>query len=169
MDNYLGEIRPVGFNFAPHGWALCEGQLLPISQNTALFSLIGTFYGGDGRSTFALPDLRGRIAISSGQGPGLSDYTIGEQGGVEAVTLTASEMPAHAHQVTASSAAATSYSPTSNVPAKTSRNVYAAGGAGTMAADSLGLAGQNVPHENHQPFLSVIYIIALTGIFPPHP
>lgn len=168
MDNFLGEIRPVGFNFAPHGWALCTGQILPISQNTALFSLLGTTYGGDGRSTFALPDLRSRIAIGSGQGPGLGNYDLGEQGGVEGVTLDASSLPPHSHEVMASTLAATSLSPVSGVPAMSPRTVYHSGGAGgTMAADSLGTTGQNLPHDNHQPSLSVIYIIALQGIYPP--
>jgi microcystin-dependent protein len=167
MDPFLGEIRPVGFTFAPVGWALCQGQILPISQNTALFSLIGTTYGGNGVSTFALPDLRGRYAMHAGQGPGLANHDLGESAGVEAVTLTAGNLPAHGHGVGASSAAATAWSPAGGVPAKAARTVYKSGGAAAMASDSLSVAGQNQPHENHQPFLSVIYIIALQGIYPP--
>src|SRR5690242_1549148 len=94
---FVGEIRPFPFNFAPRGWAFCAGQIMPISQNTALFALLGTFYGGNGQSTFALPDLRGRLAVAFNQGPGLSPYAIGEQGGVESVTLTVSTLPAHGH------------------------------------------------------------------------
>jgi microcystin-dependent protein len=167
MDPFLGEIRPIAFTFAPRGWALCNGQILSIAQNTALFSLLGTTYGGNGQTTFALPDLRGRVAISSGQGPGLANYDLGEQGGVPAVTLAPSEMPTHGHAVGASSAAATAWSPASGVPAKAARTVYTSGGNAAMAGDSLGVAGQSQPHENHQPYLSVIYAIALQGIFPP--
>ncbi|HVT12559.1 MAG TPA: tail fiber protein [Fimbriimonadaceae bacterium] len=169
MDPFLGEIRPVGFNFAPHGWALCEGQLMPIAQNTALFSLLGTTYGGDGRTTFGLPDLRSRVAVGAGQGPGLSNYAIGQVGGVEQVSLTSNELPAHNHHVMATSQAAVAYSPESGVPGKAARTVYGAGNNGTLAADSLGVTGQGQPHDNHQPFLSVLYVIALQGIFPPHP
>src|SRR4051812_13799177 len=106
-DNFVGEIRAFPFNFAPDGWALCDGQLLSISQNTALFSLLGTYYGGDGRSTFALPDLRGRVPLGFDQGPGLSYYSLGESGGAERVTLLVSEMPVHSHQLEASSGSAT--------------------------------------------------------------
>src|SRR5881296_618990 len=102
MDPFVGEIRVVGFNFAPTGWAQCNGQLLPISQNTALFSLLGTFYGGDGKSTFALPNLEGSVPIQSGQGPGLSDYVVGQSGGSETVSLIVSETPLHSHSLMAS-------------------------------------------------------------------
>ncbi|HWA83495.1 MAG TPA: tail fiber protein [Fimbriimonadaceae bacterium] len=169
MDPFLGEIRPVGFTFAPQGWALCAGQILPIAQNTALFSLLGTTFGGDGVTTFALPDLRSRVAVGAGQGPGLTNYDLGQDGGVEQVSLASNQLPAHSHHVMASSQAAVAYSPESGVPGKAARTVYGGGSNGTLAPDSLGMAGQGLPHENHQPFLSVLYVIALQGIYPPRP
>lgn len=167
-DPFLGEIALVGFNFAPVGWAMCNGQLLPISQNVALFSLLGTFYGGDGVNTFALPDLRGRMAIHSGQGPGLSSYVQGQLGGTEVVTLTAAQMPQHTHQLTGSSSNGTSNSPVNAVPAVQANGVpvYSATPNANLSPNAIGLAGGNLPHSNLQPYLSLNYIIALQGIFP---
>ena len=168
-DNYLGEIRPVPYNFAPFGWALCNGQILPISQYSALFSLLGTTYGGDGQSTFALPDLRGRVVIHQGQGSGLSSYQMGQSGGVETVTLTTNQIPGHGHGLTGTGAAATTPTPgTSVVPATLSAatELYATGAATSLKPDSVGNAGGNQPHDNHQPFLAINYIIALEGIYP---
>jgi len=165
---FIGEVLAVGFNFAPVGWAMCDGQLLPIDQNTALFSLIGTTYGGDGVTTFALPNLNGRAANHKGQGPGLSNHTIGEQAGVEVVTLVTSQLPAHSHAMRADSALGTSDTPTGLYPAKN------AAGAPSYGNDSSGLlgdaaivsAGNNQAHDNMQPYLAMNFIIALEGIFP---
>jgi microcystin-dependent protein len=172
---FIGEIRAFGFNFAPKTWAMCNGQLLQISQNAALFSLLGTQYGGNGVQTFGLPDLRGRAAMNQGQGPGLSNYVIGEQIGTETVTLVSTEMPQHNHLWAANNAAgdtaapinnflAGAIVPTNNVPVPT----YAAPGGATvpLAAAMLGLTGNNQPHQNMQPYLVVTYCIALSGIFP---
>jgi microcystin-dependent protein len=164
MDPFIGEIRLVPFNFAPRGWALCAGQMLSISQNTALFSLLGTTYGGDGRTTFALPDLRGRVAVGAGQPSVGSDYPLGAAGGQESVELTTPQLPAHSHPVNASSAAATSKSPAGAYPA--------GGGAYTGARNvrmknaMIALTGGGEEHENRQPYLSLNYIIALQGIYP---
>jgi len=168
VEPFIGEIRWVGFNFAPTGWATCDGQILAISQNTALFSLLGTTYGGDGKTTFALPDLRGRVPLHSGQGPGLSQRTIGEKGGAETVTLTTSQLPAHTHQAVGTSNVATAVSPAAGVWAtKTRTPLYgAAGSNANMAAGAIGPTGGNQPHENMPPFLGLTCIIALQGIFP---
>ena len=168
-DYFLGEIRPCGFNFAPVGWALCNGQLLSISQNTALFSLIGTYYGGNGTTNFALPDLRGRVAIALGQGPGLSDYVIGEQDGVETVTLITSDVPAHNHLVNADNAPGNSTSPANSYTAESSRRDldYGTTSNTTMNPNSIGPVGGSQPHDNMQPYLVLNYVIALTGIYPP--
>lgn len=166
-EPFLGEIRLFGFNFAPTGWAFCQGQLMPISQNTALFSLLGTQFGGDGRSTFALPDLRGRVAMSLGQGPTLQNYDIGQVGGAEVVTLNATQMPQHAHNVMANGSPATGSRPAGAVLARTSGNVYAAAPDGTaMNAGTVAAAGGGQPVDLHQPFLVVNFCIALQGIFP---
>lgn len=167
MDPFLGEIRPVPYNFAPVGWAFCQGQILPISQNTALFALLGTTYGGNGTTTFALPDLRGRIPVGRGQGPGLTAITLGEEGGVEDVTLATNQLPAHSHVAPASGVLATSYTPGGQLPANTSRNVYGAASTPNLAADTIGQAGGSQPHNNLQPFTVINYVIALQGIFPP--
>ncbi len=169
VDNYLGEIRATGFNFAPQGWALCNGQILSISQNTALFSLLGTMYGGDGRSTFALPNLQGQVAIAFGQGPGLSDYSQGETDGVESVTLLTTEMPAHSHQVNAENDIGDQAGPANNFWADSANrnNEYSTTANTTMNLQAISITGGNQPHENRQPFLVVNYIIALQGIFPP--
>ena len=157
----------VPYNFAPTGYALCQGQLLPISQNTALFSLLGTYYGGDGKSTFALPNLSGSVAVGQGQGPGLTDYPIGEIGGVESVTLNQTQMPNHSHALLANSQGGTAGAPSTNavLAASTARDrIYAATSDNTQLA--LGSAGSGLPHENRQPYIAITFIIALLGIFP---
>ena len=173
-DTYVGEIRSVAFSFAPVGWALCNGQLMNISQNTALFSLLGTTYGGDGRTTFALPDLQNRTPIQQGQGPGLSQYNLGEVGGVSTVTLFQTEIPGHSHAVACDTAGGTQQGAASGV--------WAASGAGRatppyystdathttqMAPAAISGAGQGVPHNNRSPYLGVNFIIAVAGIYPP--
>jgi len=171
-EAYLGEIRLVPYNFAPTGWALCQGQLLPISQNTALFSLLGTTYGGNGQSTFALPDLQGRTPVGIGQGPGLSPYDQGQVGGTETVTLNINELPPHNHAIRVSSGTAASQNPVGAHLGATSaatKNTYAPTPTGNMAADSLSIVGQTQPHSNMQPYLTLNYIIAIAGIFPPRP
>jgi microcystin-dependent protein len=166
-EPFVGEIRMFGGNFAPAGWMFCEGQLLPISENEILFQLIGTTFGGDGESTFALPDLRGRVPVHQGTGAGIT-YTLGESGGVEQVTLTVQQIPIHTHALLASTATGTSPSPVDNVLA--SNNVvsmYKAAAATTaMNAAAAGPAGGSQPHENHQPFLCIDFIISLFGVFP---
>jgi len=174
MDQYIGEIRIFAGNYAPSGWALCEGQLLPISQNTALFSILGTTYGGDGKTNFALPDLRGRVVMGMGQGPGLSPRVEGERGGVESQSLTTAQMPSHSHSVHASETATTG-DPKGAVPAKTVGPTPASAGAHiygakpdatTMNAAMVGNTGSGQPVSVMQPYLVVNYIIALLGIFP---
>jgi len=172
---YLGEIRLFPyFRGAPTGWALCDGGLLPISQNDALYAVIGTTYGGDGISTFALPDLRGRVPIHQGQGPGLSQYVIGEASGTEQVTLLGNQMAAHFHNVLASTAPATAASPSGNVTAAgvTGDPFYASAAVPETAAfpaSTLSLTGNNLPHENCAPTLTLNYCIATSGIFPSQP
>jgi microcystin-dependent protein len=166
MDPFIGEIRLVPYNFAPKGWALCAGQLLPINQNQALFALLGTTYGGDGRTTFALPDLRGRVPVGAGQPAVGSDYPLGATGGQETVELTTPQLPGHSHHVNASSAAATTKSPASAYPA--GGGAYAGARNARMKAAMIGLTGGGEEHENRQPYLSLNYIIALQGIFPSH-
>lgn len=171
-DPFVAEIRIFGFNFAPRGWAFCNGQLLPISQNTALFSLLGTTYGGDGKSTFALPDLQGATPMGSGQGPGLSDRFLGEQSGSQNVTLLQSEMPAHSHQLGAQNV------PLGGVVSANGNTLNRAGGGGTpygsanltlanMAPQTLSITGGSQPHNNLQPYLTMNFCIAMQGIFPP--
>lgn len=171
-DPFIGEIRMVGFTFAPQGWAECDGQLLAISQNDALFSLLGTTYGGDGVSTFALPDLRGRVPIHQGSGPGLSDRPIGSRGGVEQVTLTAAQIPSHTHPMQASGVGGTAASPAGGYPAAVSgvaryQNV-AAGSAATVPMDANAIlpTGGSASHENRQPTQCVTFAIALFGVYP---
>lgn len=170
MSNpYLGEIRMVGFNFAPVGWAFCNGQLMSISQNTALFSLLGTTYGGNGTTTFALPDLRGRVPVHFGQGPGLSNYAQGQTGGVESLALLANQLPSHNHTVNCSTTGGTQAGPSGGYPAVESTGTsldYAVSSNNTMNPAMIGNAGSGLPHENRQPFLCVNFIIALQGIFP---
>jgi len=164
---FLGEIEIVGFNFAPTGWATCDGQLLSIASNTALFSLLGTQFGGDGIHNFALPDLRGRMAIGLGQGPGLQSYVIGETGGEEQVTLTVGQMPAHTHRAMGSSASADSTAVGGNVWGTTAVFLYSSGSPSvSMNPLAIGGVGGSLPHENRPPFLVMNFIIALQGIFP---
>jgi microcystin-dependent protein len=174
MDPFIAQILLFASNFAPRGWALCEGQMLPIAQNTALFSLIGTIYGGDGITTMALPDLRGRVAIGPGQGPGLPDYRQGDKGGTASTTLTVLNMPTHNHVLNANSSYGTTAVPASNtsLAATTdgrsiSVNVYSTNAPNVqLAGASVGNAGANQPINNMQPYLAIPYIIALVGIFP---
>jgi microcystin-dependent protein len=170
-DPFVAEIRIFPFNFAPKGWAFCDGQLLPISQNTALFSLLGTTYGGDGKSTFRLPDLQGSVPMHPGQGPGLSLHDLGEVGGSQFVTLLESEMPAHTHGLRASLDDADLRVPTpSRSLAKTSSSVYASGTPNTnLAFQALSPAGGGLPHNNMQPYLTLNFNIALQGVFPARP
>lgn len=168
-EPFIGEIRMFGGNFAPRGWALCDGQLLAVSQNDALFSLLGTIYGGDGRTTFGLPDMRGRVPVHEGSTPGLTPKRLGQKGGVEAVTLTANEIPQHDHAMSASTDVGSSDSPAGNYVAENSRtrlyrNVSSA--TAPMAGDFLGNAGGGQPHNNMMPFTCVNYIIALVGVYP---
>lgn len=170
MSNpYIGEIRMFGGNFAPVGWAFCHGQLIPISENDTLFNLIGTTYGGDGQETFALPNLQSRVPIHLGQGPGLSNYIIGEFGGVESVTLTSQQIPVHNHALLASTEIGTDAQP--------DRGHYAQVSTGTlyneafdplvnMNASMITPVGGSQPHENLQPYLCINFIISLFGIFP---
>lgn len=164
----LAYIAMVAFNFAPVGWALCNGQLLSIAQFDSLFTLLGTTYGGDGVTTFALPDLRSRIPIHGGQGPGLSPYVLGQTGGIEAVTLNVNQIAGHTHVPQCTSDPGNSTSPGGAIWGSTSGdNLYAASAPGAaMAAQAIGAAGGSQPHENRQPYLGVNYIIALTGTFP---
>ena len=174
-DQFVGEIRIVGFNFAPTGWAFCNGQLLPISQNTALFSLLGTTYGGDGRSTFALPNLQGAAPLQAGQGPGLSNYNLGQVGGQPLVTLTPAQIPSHNHVIFARAGAGDVNNPAAGTVwaaahlGKTPINMYnsAVGAGSVMNALAFGPAGGGQPHNNMPPFLTLTFVIALQGIFPP--
>ena len=171
-EPFVAEIRIFAGNFAPRGWAFCNGQLLPISQNTALFSLIGTTYGGDGRSTTALPNLQGRAPMHPGRGPGLTARRLGQRGGVETVTLTEAQMPQHKHTLRASNAAADEEGTTTeagNTPGipEVANSLY--GAAQNLAAMSAGMiqsAGGSQDHNNMQPFLTINYIIALVGLYP---
>jgi microcystin-dependent protein len=169
-DPFVGEILWVPYNFAPRGWAECNGQLIPIAQNTALFSLLGTTYGGDGRTTFGLPDMRGRLLIHAGQGPGLSQYSQGQSGGQETVTLLPSEIPAHTHSFNVSTAVADQTDPTGKVFATAANGaLYATGPTTTMSPAALSTVGGSQPHNNMMPYLTLTCIIALQGIFPPRP
>ena len=172
-DPFIGEIRMFCGNFAPVNWATCDGQIMSIAQNTALFSILGTTFGGNGTSTFALPDFRGRVPIHAGQGPGLSPYVIGEIAGTETVSLLTTQIPAHGHPFTApcnnSVQATTANDPTSGYPGAIDPNnppIYAASANAAMGAGMTGVAGGSQPHPNIQPFTCVTFIIALFGIFP---
>jgi microcystin-dependent protein len=168
-DPFVAEIRIFPFNFAPRGWAWCDGQLLPLSQNTALFSLLGTTYGGNGKSNFALPDLQGRAPMHPGQGPGLSLHDLGETGGSETVALLESEIPAHAHAVSASEGDGTERSPSGQLLATgIAISQYQAPGQLTnLASTAVTPAGGDQPHNNLQPYLTFYFAIALQGVFPP--
>jgi microcystin-dependent protein len=177
-EPYLSMIEAFGFNFAPQGWALCAGQTLSIAQNQALFALLGTTYGGNGTTTFNLPDLRGRLALSFGQGPGLSSYNLGAAGGQEAHQLLTSEVPTHTHTLNATNngqangtnipssgvSMGSGYGIEANNPVE---NIYSsASPTMAMASNAVGAAGNGLPHENRMPFLTINYCIALQGIFP---
>jgi microcystin-dependent protein len=162
-EPFLGSIILFAGNFAPRGWAFCNGQLLSIAQNTALFSLLGTTYGGDGQTTFALPDLRGRAPIHAGQGPGLQSYVLGQFGGEETVTLTSAELPPHAHVQPATNDQQTTNRPNGALPAR--GGVYANESDGS-ALHPTSSAGGGQPHDNRSPYLALNYIIALEGIYP---
>lgn len=171
-DPFVAEIRIFPFNFAPKGWAWCDGQLLPLSQNTALFSLLGTTYGGNGKSNFALPDLQGRAPMHPGQGPGLSLHDLGEQGGSETVTLLESQIPVHNHGMMGSNSTATISVPNSaSAIARTDGAMVFRTGPGTrtvlMSYQAVAPAGGDSPHNNLQPYLTMYYCIALQGVFPP--
>lgn len=176
-DVFVGEIRAVGFSFAPKGWAVCDGSLLQIRSNAALFSLLGTTYGGNGQITFGLPDLRGRAIVNAGQGTGLANYPLGNLTGQESVTLDQSQLPTHVHglsNVNIGPGNGGSNSPTGNYLANSSVPQYGEeAGSAVMAANLItgaaGPAGGSQPHDNRQPFLAVTYIIALQGIFPSRP
>lgn len=174
MEPFIGMIVMFGGNFAPRDWAFCEGQLLPISSNTALFSILGTIYGGDGRTTFALPDLRGRTAIGPGTGPGLSSYSQGQKGGVESVTLNTTQIPSHNHtatgQLKSNGGPGDSPSPAGAYFGEANDDIYASSAGSTMASDGVNVTvnnnGGGQSHENRPPYLACYYIIALSGIYP---
>jgi microcystin-dependent protein len=168
-DPFVAEIRIFPFNFPPKGWAHCDGQLLPLSQNTALFSLVGTMYGGDGKSTFGLPDLRGNVPVHQGQGQGLSQYDIGETGGAETITLLQTEMPAHAHTARADTgdpADTTTPGPTVAF-GQAGAAVYQPAADTSLAFEALAPTGGGLPHNNLMPYLTLYFNIALQGVFPP--
>jgi microcystin-dependent protein len=169
-EPFIGQIMLVPYNFPPRGWAFCTGQIMPIAQNTALFSLLGTTFGGNGQTTFALPDLRGRVPISSGQGPGLDNYTLGQVGGSETQTLTVSEMPMHNHLVGALTDGVSEAGPANNLLATAPRgsNFYAPQSSNLtqMSPQMIQPAGGNQPFDIRDPYLTLNYCIALQGIFP---
>ncbi|MBI1782773.1 MAG: phage tail protein [Sphingobacteriales bacterium] len=171
-DPFVAEIRIFPFNFPPKGWAFCDGQLLPLSQNTALFSLLGTTYGGDGRSNFALPNLQGSVPMHPGQGPGLSLHDLGEAGGSDAVTLIQTELPNHSHTMRANNSDGISPTPVSNVSAGPGADrdlFWYKDGApnATMNPFASGTTGGNQPHNNLMPYLTMNFCIALQGVYPP--
>lgn len=167
-EPFVGEIRMFAGNFAPRGWAFCDGQLLAVSQNDALFSLFGTIYGGDGRTTFGLPDLRGRVPIHQGSGPGLAQRRLGANGGAEQVTLTAAQLPSHGHELRASTDSAGSTDPANNVTANgVGTNLYGSGAPNqALAGSSTTAVGGGRSHTNLMPFLCVNFIVSLVGIYP---
>jgi microcystin-dependent protein len=169
-DPFVAEIRIFPFNFAPKGWAFCDGQILPISQNTALFSLLGTTYGGDGKSNFALPDMQGNAPMHPGQGPGLSLHDLGETGGSQTVSLLESEIPSHSHSVSASAVDGTAKSPSGQkVASGVGVNMYATAPSPMTNLNFMAIspAGGDQPHNNMQPYLTLSFCIALQGVFPP--
>lgn len=167
-EPFVGEIRMFAGNFAPRGWAFCDGQLLAVTQNDALFSLFGTIYGGDGRTTFGLPDLRGRIPIHAGDGPGLSPRRLGAKAGAETVTVTTNQLPSHTHQAHGASAIGTDPNPGGTVVASSSvmQPYYVGAATQPMASTSITSVGGSRDHTNIQPFLCVNFIVALFGIYP---
>lgn len=170
-DPFVAEIRIFPFNFAPRGWAFCDGQLLPLSQNTALFSLLGTTYGGNGKSNFALPNLQGNAPMQPGQGPGLSLHDLGETGGSQTVTLLESEIPAHTHALMSMIVPADAQAPAGNAIARTIGATPYLPPAGAplvaMSGNAIAPAGGDAPHNNMQPYLTLNFCIALQGVFPP--
>ncbi|NHE56144.1 phage tail protein [Cyclobacterium plantarum] len=177
MEELIGVIKMFAGNFAPRGYAFCNGQLLPINQNQALFSILGTTYGGDGRTTFALPDLRGRVPIGPGQGPGLSTRQLGEKGGWETTTLTVANLPAHNHTLSANSGAGNTNTPQNTFPALSqvqidrsnppvAVNAYDNSANTTMNAQAVGIAGQSQAFDHTPPYSGVNFIICIQGIFP---
>lgn len=166
-EPFLSEIRMISFGFAPRGWALCNGQLFPINQNQALFALLGTTYGGNGITNFALPDLRGRVPIHEGLGPGLTSRSLGERAGSETVTLTTAELPQHAHPQAARGVAANLTNPANALPAQAQSPIWRVGAPTTVGTGALSTpAGGSQPHANMMPFLTIGFVIALQGIFP---
>lgn len=168
-EPFIGEIRMFGGNFAPAGWAFCQGQLMPISENDALFTLIGTTYGGDGQETFGIPDLQGRAPMHAGQGPGITqNYQLGEKAGVESVTLTTQQIPIHNHTVVASTNVASATTASGNITASSNQlKIYDQGGTSKLFANNaLTPVGGNQPHENVQPYLTISFILSLFGVFP---
>jgi len=166
---FVAEVRIFPFNFAPKGWAFCDGQLLPISQNTALFSLLGTTYGGNGKSTFGLPNIQGDVVVHPGQGPGLSEYFLGEEGGTPTVTLTTQQIPSHNHFAMANPVQGNQTVPTSNSIAQGANRsalMYVAAPQSTAQMAQLAPVGTGIPHENMMPYLTLNFCIALQGIFP---
>jgi microcystin-dependent protein len=172
MDPFVAEIRIFPFNFAPKGWAFCDGQILPLSQNTALFSLLGTTYGGDGKSNFALPNMQGNAPMHPGQGPGLSLHDLGETGGSETVSLLESEIPSHSHSLMCLAAPANRTAPGGNSFAKASGTAPYVTGSPTpslvnFSDNAVAPAGGDQPHNNMQPYLTLNFCIALQGVYPP--
>lgn len=170
-EPFIAEVRIFAGNFAPRNWAFCDGQLMPISQNTTLFSLIGTIYGGDGKVTMQLPDLQGRAAMHAGSGPGLTTRYLGETSGEEAVTLVQTQIPQHNHlvetQPQSRTGVATDPSPAGNIPAAPAAQAYGTTADTAFAANMVAMAGGNAAHNNMQPYLVLAFIIALHGVFPP--
>jgi microcystin-dependent protein len=162
---YVGEVRLVGFNFAPQGWMTCQGQQIAISENTTLFQLVGTTYGGDGQQTFNLPDLQGRTPINMGSN-GSNNYVIGQKGGVETVTLTTNQIPAHTHNLQASSNAVSVNTPTNNTVGANIKTYSSAAPATAMNGSMIGSSGGSLPHQNLQPYLVLNWVISMFGIFP---
>jgi len=167
-EPFLGEIQIVPYNFAPRGWAFCNGQILPISQNTALFSILGTTYGGNGTTNYALPNLQGATPIHWGQGAGLSSYIVGDVGGTPSVTLLSSEMPAHTHQLSGDGSAATTGTPNASESlGKADVPMYNGATSLTpMSNSAIGVAGGGAPHNNLQPYLVLSFVIAMQGVYP---
>jgi microcystin-dependent protein len=169
-DPFVAEIRIFPFNFAPKGWAFCDGQILPLSQNTALFSLLGTTYGGDGKSNFALPNMQGNAPMHPGQGPGLSLHDLGEMGGSETVTLLESEIPSHSHTLKADIldiADTNVVSPNASLALSSDGTLYQSAPNGSMSDNAITPAGGDQPHNNLQPYLTLNFCIALQGVYPP--
>ncbi|HEX8386150.1 MAG TPA: tail fiber protein [Rubricoccaceae bacterium] len=168
-DPFVAEIRIVGFNFAPTRWAQCNGQIMPISQNTALYALLGTIYGGNGQSTFALPNLQGRAPMHPGYGPGLSGRSLGEVGGTTSVELLQSEIPFHTHTAYATPRPASTNNAAGQYWGRVSKFYNTPTELVGMSPQALGVAGSSAPHNNMQPYLAINFIIALQGVFPPRP